>query len=93
MAEELARSGAVRPAAGGLDLQGGGRPPLQYHTQPARGGLFVSDLSQLPGWMRTLLVIGAIGLALGAFLVAFRATGALKGGAAPPADTQVEGGG
>jgi hypothetical protein len=40
-----------------------------------------------------LLVIGAIGLALGAFLVAFRATGALKGGAAPPADTQVEGGG
>ncbi|MDP6763592.1 MAG: FHA domain-containing protein [Planctomycetota bacterium] len=79
MAEELARSGAPRPAAGGVDVQAG-RPPLQYHAKPASRGLLVSDFSQFPGWLRFLLVVGAVGLALGAFLVAFRATGALKGG-------------
>jgi hypothetical protein len=91
MAEELALGGA-RPAAGGIDPQGGGRPPLQYHAQASRRGLFVSDLSQLPGWMRTMLVIGAIGLALGAFVVAFRATGALRGGGEPPALPPIEDG-
>ncbi len=91
MAEELALGGA-RPTGGGIDPQGGGRPPLQYHAQASRRGLFVSDLSQLPGWMRTMLVIGAICLALGAFVVAFRATAALKGGGEPPALPPIEDG-
>lgn len=35
---------------------------LQYHKQPARRGLFVTDLSQQPGWVRGLAVLLALAL-------------------------------
>jgi len=53
-----------RPGAGDL-----GRPVLQYGAQ-GRG----RDINQLPGWVRTVLVVAALALALGVAYGAFTLT-------------------
>ena len=66
-AAKLASSGAG--AAGNLGARG--QSVLQYHKQPARTGLLVTDLDQRPLWVRilslALVVVLAAALAYGAY--------------------------
>lgn len=61
---------AARPSTSDV-----GRPALQYGGQ-GRGGI---DLAQLPGWMRTLLVLAAFAVAAGIAYGAFTLTRTARG--------------
>lgn len=68
-----------------------GRGILQYKKIPERSGLFASDLSQQPLWVRLGAGLLAIALFAAIFLFAFKGTSFLKGKAAGGGTTMEDG--
>lgn len=82
---------ALAPGLAGRAPATAARGILQYQREPDRQGFFSSDLAQQPGWVRLLVVIAVIALALALFWLAFRGTAFLKGkaqGVPPPPELE-----
>jgi hypothetical protein len=58
-----------------VDVRGG---VLQYHKEPQRSGVAVTDLTQYPAWARWLLYALALAAAAGLSYLAFRGTSTVR---------------